>query len=60
MISALASLVRAGEEGEAAFPEEDRILDGLVDPIGTLYKYAFAKYGLSLKKLARRREEVRA
>jgi F420-non-reducing hydrogenase large subunit len=51
MISALASLVRAGEEGENAFPEENRILDGLVDPIGTLYKYAFAKYGRVLKEL---------
>ena len=40
---ATASLVRAGEEGENAFPEENRILDALVDPIGTLYKYAFAK-----------------
>lgn len=60
MLSALASLVRAGEEGEAAFPEENRILDGLVDPIGTLYKYAFAKYGRPLRRLARRREEVRA
>lgn len=39
MISALASLVRAGEEGEAAFQKEDEILDGLVDPIGTLYKF---------------------
>jgi len=39
MISALASLVRAGEEGEAAIPKEDEILDRLVDPIGTLYKY---------------------
>ena len=39
MISALASLVRAGEEGEAAIPKEDEILDKLVDPIGTLYKY---------------------
>jgi len=39
MISALASLVRAGEEGEAAIPKEDEILDALVDPIGTLYKY---------------------
>jgi len=60
MLSALASLVRAGEEGERAFPEEDKILDGLVDPIGTLYKYAFAKYARPLLKLARRREEVRA
>ncbi|MGQ9699827.1 MAG: oxidoreductase [Candidatus Bipolaricaulaceae bacterium] len=60
MVSALASLVRAGEEGESAFPEEDRILDGLVDPIGTLYKYAFAKYARPLMKLARWREEVRA
>ncbi|MBC7099277.1 oxidoreductase [Candidatus Bipolaricaulota bacterium] len=39
MISALASLVRAGEEGEAAIPKEDEILNRLVDPIGTLYKY---------------------
>ncbi len=60
MLSALASLVRAGEEGESAFPEEDKILDGLVDPIGTLYKYSFAKYGRPLRKLARKRQEVRA
>ncbi len=60
MLSALASLVRAGEEGENAFPEENRILDGLVDPIGTLYKYAFAKYARPLKKLAMHREVVRA
>ncbi|MCS7216542.1 MAG: oxidoreductase [Candidatus Bipolaricaulota bacterium] len=60
MLSALASLVRAGEEGEPAFPEEDRILEGLVDPLGTLYKYAFAKYGRPLRRLARRRQEVRA
>lgn len=60
MLSALASLVRAGEEGESAFPAENEILDGLVDPIGTLYKYAFAKYARPLLKLARRRQEVRA
>lgn len=60
MLSALASLVRAGEEGESAFPEENKILDGLVDPIGTLYKYAFAKYAQPLKRLAKRREVVRA
>lgn len=61
MVSALASLVRAGEEGESAFPEEDKILDGLVDPIGTLYKYAFAKYGRKLLRLRRPvREEVAA
>ncbi len=59
MLSALASLVRAGEEGEAAFPEEDRILDGLVDPIGTLYKYGLAKHARPLKQLAHRKEEVR-
>ena len=40
LISALASLVRAGEEGEVVFDKENEILDGLVDPIGTLYKYA--------------------
>lgn len=39
MISALASLVRAGEEGEAVFAQENEILDQLVDPIGTFYKY---------------------
>lgn len=39
MISALASLVRAGEEGEETIPKEDEILDALVDPIGTLYKF---------------------
>ncbi len=60
MLSALASLVRAGEEGEAAFPEEDKILDGFVDPIGTLYKYAFAKYARSLAQLTKRREGMRA
>jgi len=42
MISALASLVRAGEEGEDVFAQEDEILDGLVDTVGTLYKYALA------------------
>ncbi|MFN3346538.1 MAG: oxidoreductase [Candidatus Bipolaricaulaceae bacterium] len=60
MLSALASLVRAGEEGEAAFPQEDKILDSLVDPIGTLYKYAFGKYARPLRRLARRKAEVRA
>lgn len=60
MVSALASLVRAGEEGEDAFPQEDKILDSLVDPIGTLYKYAFAKYARPLRRLARRKEGVRA
>ncbi len=60
MLSALASLVRAGEEGEDAFPQENQILDSLVDPIGTLYKYAYAKYARPLQRLARRREEVRA
>lgn len=60
MLSALASLVRVGEEGEAAFPEEDKVLDGVVDPIGTLYKYGLAKYARPLKLLARRKEEVRA
>lgn len=59
MLSALASLVRAGEEGEAAFPEEDRILDELVDPIGTLYKFTFAKYGWARPRPAVR-EGVRA
>ncbi len=42
MISALASLVRAGDEGEDVFAQEDKILSGLVDPVGTLYKYALA------------------
>ncbi len=42
MISALASLVRAGDEGEDAFAREDEVLAGLVDPVGTLYKYALA------------------
>lgn len=59
MLSALASLVRAGEEGEEAFPAEDRILDQLVDPIGTLYKYTFASYARPLQRLAKRREGVR-
>ena len=45
MISALASLVRAGEEGEEAFAKEDEILNRLVDPIGTLYKYGVS-FGL--------------
>lgn len=44
MVSALGSLVRAGEEGEAAFAAEDQILDGLVDPLGTFYKYALPTY----------------
>ena len=44
MISALASLVRAGDEGEDAFDAEDRVLDGLVDPLGTLYKYSLPTY----------------
>ncbi len=42
MIAALASLVRAGDEGEDTFAQEDRVLAGLVDPVGTLYKYALA------------------
>ncbi|MFO8033710.1 MAG: oxidoreductase [Candidatus Bipolaricaulota bacterium] len=42
MISALASLVRTGEEGEEAFAQEDQVLAGLIDPVGTLYKYALA------------------
>jgi len=53
-------LCAPAKKGENAFPEENRILDGLVDPIGTLYKYAFAKYGRVLKELAKRREVVRA
>ncbi|MBC7093810.1 oxidoreductase [Candidatus Bipolaricaulota bacterium] len=40
MLSALASLVRAGEEGEAAFASEDKVLDAIVDPVGTFHKYA--------------------
>jgi F420-non-reducing hydrogenase small subunit len=40
MISALASLVRAGTEGEGSFGAEDRLLDGLADPLGTFYKYS--------------------
>lgn len=44
MISALASLVRAGEEGEASFAAEDAVLDSLVDPLGTLYKYSLPSY----------------
>ncbi len=42
MIAALASLVRAGDESEDAFAREDEILAGLVDPVGTLYKYGLA------------------
>ncbi|MGC9530399.1 MAG: hydrogenase iron-sulfur subunit, partial [Candidatus Bipolaricaulaceae bacterium] len=49
MISALASLVRAGEEGEAAIGQENDVLDQLVDHIGSLYKY-----GLSPAALGRR------
>ncbi len=44
MISALASLVRVGEEGEGAFAAEDAVLDSLVDPLGTLYKYSLPAY----------------
>jgi len=44
MISALASLVRAGDEGEASFAGEDAVLDSLVDPVGTLYKYSLPSY----------------
>lgn len=44
MISALGSLVRAGEEGEAAFTAEDRVLDSVVDPVGTFYKYSLPSY----------------
>lgn len=44
MVSALASLVRVGEEGEAAFAAEDQVLDSLVDPLGTFYKYSLPSY----------------
>ncbi len=44
MISALASLVRAGEEGEAAFSAEDKVLDSLADPLGTLAKYSLPSF----------------
>jgi F420-non-reducing hydrogenase small subunit len=44
MVSALASLVRCGEEGEDAFAAEDKVLDALVDPLGTLYKYSLPSY----------------
>jgi len=44
MLSALASLVRTGEEGEAAFATEDELLDALADPLGTLYRYSLPAY----------------
>jgi F420-non-reducing hydrogenase small subunit len=44
MISALASLVRVGDEGEAAFAAEDAVLDSIVDPLGTFYKYSLPAY----------------
>ncbi|OYT45775.1 MAG: oxidoreductase [Thermoplasmata archaeon] len=42
MISALASIL--GLEGEEALPDEEieRLLDGIVDPVGTFYKYGLA------------------
>ncbi len=60
MISTLASLVRAGEEGEAAFPAEDRVLDALVDPLGTLAKYAFPAFARVVRRPAPREEAVSA
>lgn len=57
MISALASLVRAGEEGEEAFAKEDAILDQLVDPIGTLYKYGLPTSILSLSRSREKAEK---
>lgn len=50
MIAALASLVRTGEEGEASFAGEDAVLDALVDPIGTLYKYSLPSYWRGLAR----------
>lgn len=44
MISALGSLVRVGDEGEASFAAEDRVLDSIVDPLGTFYKYSLPAY----------------
>jgi len=44
MVSALASLVRVGEEGEDSFAAEDEVLDSLVDPLGTFYKYSLPTY----------------
>ncbi|MCX7750842.1 MAG: oxidoreductase [Candidatus Bipolaricaulota bacterium] len=44
MIAALGSLVRAGDEGPAAFEAEDKILNALVDPLGTFYKYSLPAY----------------
>ncbi|GAB4308729.1 MAG: F420-non-reducing hydrogenase subunit G [Candidatus Bipolaricaulota bacterium] len=44
MISALGSLARAGEEGPGAFAAEDKLLDALVDPLGTFYKYSLPTY----------------
>jgi F420-non-reducing hydrogenase small subunit len=52
MISALASIL--GIEGEEALPDEEveKLLDGIVDPVGTFYKY-----GLATALLNRRLEE---
>jgi len=44
MVAALGSLVRVGEEGEAAFAAEDQVLDSVADPLGTFYKYALPSY----------------
>ncbi len=44
MISALGSLVRAGDERPGSFAAEDALLDALVDPLGTFYKYSLPAY----------------
>ncbi len=44
MLSALASLVRFEEEGEAYFAKEDEVLEKLADPLGTFYMYSFGKF----------------
>ena len=52
MISALASIL--GLDGEEALPDEEveKLLDGVVDPVGTFYKY-----GLTTAILNRRLEQ---
>jgi F420-non-reducing hydrogenase small subunit len=47
MLSALASVVDAED------PEEiERILDGIVDPIGTFYRFSMAKATLGRARVA--------
>ncbi len=54
MISALGSLVRVGEEGAASFAAEDKLLDALVDPLGTFYKYSLPAYVRGVGKRSNR------